>query len=42
VDGGKVRSTRRTLLSGFSAPNVRQAHAILQAGTSIGKIVIAR
>jgi zinc-binding alcohol dehydrogenase family protein len=42
VDGGKVRSTQRTLLGGFSAANVRKAHEILQSGTSIGKIVVAR
>lgn len=41
VDAGKIRSTQRTLLRGFSATNVRQAHTLLECGTSIGKIVIA-
>ena len=42
VDAGKVRSTQRTVLRGFTAANVRRAHELLEAGTSIGKIVVAR
>jgi zinc-binding alcohol dehydrogenase family protein len=42
VDSGKLRSTLRTHLHGFSAENVRTAHQLLEAGTAIGKIVISR
>jgi NADPH:quinone reductase len=42
VDAGKVRSTQRTILQGFSAANVRRAHELLEATSTIGKIVLAR
>jgi NADPH:quinone reductase len=42
VDAGKIRSTQRTILKGFSAANVRRAHDLLEGGSTIGKIVLAR
>lgn len=42
VDAGRVRSTLRTKLAGFTAENVRHAHALLESGTAIGKIVVER
>ena len=42
VDAGKVRSTGRTVLHGFSPENVRRAHELLEAGKSVGKIVLVR
>ena len=41
VEAGKVRSTLRTLLEGFSVDNLRRAHELLESGSSIGKIVLS-
>jgi len=42
IDARAVRSTMRTRLHGFTAAHVADAHAAHEAGTAIGKIVIAR
>jgi zinc-binding alcohol dehydrogenase family protein len=40
VDAGTVRSTASTILHGLTAATLRQAHAILETGHNIGKVVI--
>lgn len=42
VDQGKVKTTAGTVLKGFTVENFRKAHATLEAGTAVGKIVIER
>jgi len=41
IDSGKLRGTRTRTLSPINAANLRQAHAQLEAGSSIGKLVLA-
>lgn len=41
VDNGTVRSTVTTVIPGFNAEGLRQAHELVAAGTAIGKIVIS-
>jgi NADPH2:quinone reductase len=40
VDAGAVRSTMRTQLGRIDAANLRRAHALLESGRTIGKIVL--
>jgi len=40
IDGGRLRGTRTQTLSPINAANLRQAHAQLEAGRSIGKLVL--
>ena len=40
IDEGKVRSTANNVLSPINAENLREAHRTLEAGRSIGKIVL--
>lgn len=42
VDEGRVRSTRRRQLDGFNAATLREAHAAVEAGDTVGKVVVAR
>lgn len=41
VDVGRLRTTLRETLNGFSAENMRQAHRRVETGTMIGKIAVA-
>ena len=40
IDKKEIRSTLKTVLKGFTVENVKQAHAMLESGKTIGKIVI--
>ncbi|MGJ8655434.1 MAG: zinc-binding alcohol dehydrogenase family protein [Akkermansiaceae bacterium] len=40
IDAGEVRTTVNTVLSPINAENVRKAHATLEGGHALGKIVI--
>lgn len=40
IDTGKIKTTLNLELQGLNAENLRQAHEILEAGSSTGKIVI--
>jgi len=42
VDNGTLQTTAGTVLHGLTVANVREAHAVLEAGTAVGKIVITR
>ena len=41
VDQGRIASTRTRTLGAISAANLRTAHALLESGQAIGKIVLA-
>ncbi len=41
IDNGSIRSTMTSNLGSITAANVRQAHARIESGRSIGKIVLA-
>jgi zinc-binding alcohol dehydrogenase family protein len=41
VDAGQVRSTMRQNLGPINAANLKRAHAIVESGTAIGKVVLA-
>jgi NADPH:quinone reductase-like Zn-dependent oxidoreductase len=41
VDAGALRSTMRTRFDGINAETMRRAHALIESGRSIGKIVLA-
>ncbi|WP_062210449.1 zinc-binding alcohol dehydrogenase family protein [Aureimonas sp. AU12] len=41
VDAGRLRSTRTRTLQPISAATVREAHALAESGTTIGKTVLA-
>jgi NADPH2:quinone reductase len=41
VDAGKLRSTAQRCLHGIDADTLRQAHALVEAGSAIGKVVLA-
>ena len=40
VDAGRIRTTVSTILSPINAANMRKAHAMIEAGTAKGKIVV--
>ncbi len=40
LDGGRLRGTLRQVLSPINAANLRKAHAQLESGTTIGKVVL--
>jgi NADPH:quinone reductase len=40
VDTGKIKTTLTEKISSLNAENLRKAHALLESGTTIGKIVI--
>lgn len=42
VDAGHVMTTATTRLTGIDAATLREAHGLVEAGTIIGKVVIAR
>ncbi|RZM18614.1 MAG: zinc-binding alcohol dehydrogenase family protein, partial [Pedobacter sp.] len=39
-ENGTITSTIKEQLTGFSTENLKQAHALLESGKTIGKIVI--
>jgi NADPH2:quinone reductase len=41
IDAGQIRGTMRECLSPINAANLRAAHAKLESGTTIGKLVVA-
>ena len=41
VDAGKIRSTMRENLGTINAANLKRAHAIVESGKAIGKVVLA-
>jgi NADPH:quinone reductase-like Zn-dependent oxidoreductase len=41
VDKGVLRSTMTTRIDGINAANLRDAHALVERGSSIGKTVVA-
>jgi NADPH2:quinone reductase len=41
IDAGKIRGTLRETLRPINAANLRAAHAKLESGTMIGKLVVA-
>ncbi len=41
VDAGLIRSTAQTNLGAIDAANLRRAHALVESGRTIGKIVLA-
>ena len=40
VDGGLIRSTMRTNLGTINAANMKRAHALVESGTTFGKVVL--
>jgi NADPH2:quinone reductase len=40
IDAGRLRTTRRETLGSISAANLRAAHARLETGSTVGKIVL--
>lgn len=42
IDAGELRTTVGTTLSGMTVDNLVQAHALLESGTAVGKVVITR
>lgn len=41
VDAGQIRTTMRQNLGAITAANLRRAHALIESGATIGKIVLA-
>lgn len=41
IDAGRLRTTARRFFDGIDAANLRQAHALMEAGTAIGKVVLS-
>jgi zinc-binding alcohol dehydrogenase family protein len=41
VDDGVIRSTARTRLGRIDAAHIKEAHALLESGSSIGKVVLS-
>jgi NADPH:quinone reductase-like Zn-dependent oxidoreductase len=41
VDTGELKPTVRTTLESINAANLREAHAQLEAGQTVGKIVLS-
>jgi NADPH2:quinone reductase len=41
IDGGRIRGTLRETLRPINAANLRAAHAKLESGKTIGKLVVA-
>jgi hypothetical protein len=41
VDAGSIRTTMRQNLGTINAANLQRAHAIVESGTAIGKVVLA-
>jgi NADPH2:quinone reductase len=40
VDAGRIQTTMQTNLGAINAAHIKQAHALIESGTSIGKIVL--
>ncbi len=41
VDAGQIRTTMRQNLGAINAANLKRAHALIESGTAVGKIVLA-
>jgi zinc-binding alcohol dehydrogenase family protein len=41
VDAGQIRTTMRQNLGSITAANLKRAHALIESGTAIGKLVLA-
>lgn len=41
VQDGKIKATLTHTLQGFNATNIKQAHAMVEKGDMIGKVVVA-
>lgn len=41
IDVGAIRATANTVLRPIDAENLRKAHAMLEGGRTVGKIVLA-
>jgi NADPH:quinone reductase-like Zn-dependent oxidoreductase len=41
VDAGRIQSTLQTNLGTINAANLRRAHALIERGRTIGKIVLS-
>jgi len=41
VDAGQIRTTMRQNLGSINAANLKRAHALIESGTAIGKLVLA-
>jgi zinc-binding alcohol dehydrogenase family protein len=41
IDAGRLRTTVRTVLKGMNASTLRNAHAIVETGRNVGKVVIS-
>jgi len=41
VDAGRIQSTLQTDLGTINAANMRRAHALVESGRTIGKIVLS-
>jgi NADPH:quinone reductase len=41
VDAGRIQSTLQTNLGTINAANMRRAHALVESGRSIGKMVLS-
>jgi zinc-binding alcohol dehydrogenase family protein len=41
VDGGLIQSTMQANLGAINAANMRQAHAVVESGRAVGKVVLA-
>jgi alcohol dehydrogenase len=41
MDAGRIQTTLQNNLGKISAENIKRAHALIESGRSIGKIVLA-
>jgi NADPH:quinone reductase len=41
MDAGRIQTTLQSNLGKITAENIKQAHALIESGRSIGKIVLA-
>jgi NADPH:quinone reductase-like Zn-dependent oxidoreductase len=41
VDAGRIQTTMQANLGAINAANMRQAHAVVESGRAVGKIVLA-
>ena len=42
MDAGHLRTTLATEMGAINAANLRRAHALVESGTAIGKVVLQR
>jgi NADPH:quinone reductase-like Zn-dependent oxidoreductase len=41
VDEGRIQTTMKSLLGSINAANLKRAHALVETGATIGKIVLS-